>query len=265
MSNITSEEVSAAVWDGDLFLEYLPIISLEEGSCVGAEALVRWRRAGRVVAPQEFIPIIENTAVSGLVTYWVIDTVAKELGIWLREHDGVHIAINVPPEVLGRGGLAYTAGKANLLDLASKFILEITERGLPDELGAQTLHSRARDCVLVALDDVCGNDAALAIAAGVRPDILKIEKEAVERITRGDLSANEMSRMSALIRSAKLAVIAEGVEGVAQVDTLRQCGINWAQGWLFSHPLPAAEFIEYFLRRARKTGGWPGGLRPSRQ
>ena len=265
MSSITSEEVASAVWDDRLFLEYLPIVSLEERSCVGAEALVRWRRNGGVVAPQEFIPIIENTPVSGLVTYWVIDTVARELGTWLREHDGVHLAINVPPEVFGRGGLAYTAAKANLLDVASKFILEITERGLPDRLGVETLNTRSRGCVLVALDDVCANDAAFLLAAGVRPDILKIEKETIDRLTRCQLSTKEMSELSTLIQSAQLDVIAEGVESAAQVGILLDCGINWAQGWLFSHPLSAADFGEYFSRQPRRTGRSPGGFSMSRQ
>jgi len=83
----------------------------------------------------EFIPQIENTPVSGLVTCWVIDTVARELATWLRGHEGVHIAINVPPEVFGRGALEYAAAKARVLDLTSKVVLEITERGVPDKTG----------------------------------------------------------------------------------------------------------------------------------
>jgi sensor c-di-GMP phosphodiesterase-like protein len=187
MSSITPAEVAAAVWNDELFLEYLPIVSLDGGRCVGAEALVRWRCGEHVIAPLEFIPIVESTPVCGLVTYWVIDTVARELATWLRAHDGVHIAINVPPEVFGRGGLTYAAAKARLLDLASKFVLEITERGIPDKIGVEAINSRPRNGVLVALDDVCANHAAWLVAAQLRLDILKIEKASVDQITRREL------------------------------------------------------------------------------
>ncbi len=76
--------------------------------------------------PDRFIPVIEETPVSGLLTYWVVDTLAAELGDWLRGHENVLLGINVPPEILGRGGLEYAAERAGLLDQAGKLVLEIT-------------------------------------------------------------------------------------------------------------------------------------------
>ena len=76
---------------GEFFLEYQPICSLKSNHCVGAEALSRWRRGPTVVPPDEFIPYIENTPLSGLLTYWVIETVGRELGSWLRAHAGGHL------------------------------------------------------------------------------------------------------------------------------------------------------------------------------
>jgi sensor c-di-GMP phosphodiesterase-like protein len=244
-------EVRAALYNNELFLEYLPVVTLEDRRCVGAEALIRWRRGSRIVQPLEFIPSIENTPLSGLVTYWVIDTVAYELGNWLRAHDGVHIAINVPPEVFGRGGLEYAAAKSNVLDLASQFVVEITERGIPDRLGIEELNSRPRQGVLIALDDVGQSDASFLVAASVHVDILKIEKASVERITRANLSPAEIASLSALIRASGTTVVAEGVEEASQVDKLRDFGIEHGQGWLFSHPLPADRFMTYFANHER--------------
>ncbi len=242
----TSSEIREALYAGDLFLEYLPVVSLDDGRCVGGEALVRWRRGSCVIPPQEFIPLIENTPVSGLLTYWVIDTVATELSAWLRTQDRVHIAINVPPEVFGRGGLEYTAAKANLLDLAHKFVVEITERGVPDRLGVDELNSRRRGGVLVALDDVCGSEAGLLVASQVDVDILKLEKPFVEQITREDLPPALLSRLASLLRKSEVTMIAEGVELETQAAKLRGLGIEMAQGWLFAHPLCAADFMAYF-------------------
>jgi sensor c-di-GMP phosphodiesterase-like protein len=244
-------EVRAALYSGELFLEYLPVVALKDRRCVGAEALIRWRRGSRIVQPLEFIPLIENTPVSGLVTYWVIDTVAHELGNWLRDHEGVHIAINVPPEVFGRGGLEYAAAKAHVLDLASRFVVEITERGVPDKLGIDELNSRPRRGVLVALDDVGESDTGYLVAADVHVDILKIEKAAVEKITRATLEPQEIASFSSLIRTSGVSVVAEGVEEDAQVDKLRSFGIELAQGWLFSRPLTVDRLMDYFSRHVR--------------
>ena len=98
--------IEAGLNNGEFFLEYLPIISLEHHRCIGAEALIRWQRSSGVVPPLDFIPIVEETPLSGLITYWVIETAAVELGDLLRVVKDFSLSINIPPEILGRGGLA---------------------------------------------------------------------------------------------------------------------------------------------------------------
>src|SRR3954469_15828787 len=102
---ITLDSMRSGLARGEFFLEYLPTVSLADGRCTGAEALARWRRPTGVVRPDDFIPLIEGTPLSGVLTYWVFETVAQELGDWLRAHKEASIGINVPPEILGRGGL----------------------------------------------------------------------------------------------------------------------------------------------------------------
>src|SRR6185503_15225206 len=128
---IDQEAIREGLIRDEFFLEYLPTISLADGRCVGAEALIRWRRPSGVVPPGDFIPIAENTPLSGMLTYWVLDTIAAELSDWLRANPDVRVAINAPPEILGRGGMAYVAGKSGLAEHAGQLILEVTERGLP--------------------------------------------------------------------------------------------------------------------------------------
>jgi sensor c-di-GMP phosphodiesterase-like protein len=180
---ITVDEIQAALTRGELFLEYLPTISLAEGRCVGAEALTRWRRPSGVVPPLEFIPLIEGTPLAGLLTYWVIETVAKDLGGWLREHEDVHIAINVPPEILGRGGLEYAAEKAGLSEIRNQIMLEVTERGIPDQLGLATLDTASRSGVQIALDDVILTAPHLAVFSRGTLNLIKIDKSVVDQIT----------------------------------------------------------------------------------
>jgi sensor c-di-GMP phosphodiesterase-like protein len=77
---INLDDIRAGLAAEEFFLEYMPTVSLADGRCVGAEALARWRRPSGVVQPAEFIGLVEGTHLSGTLTYWVWETVAKELG-----------------------------------------------------------------------------------------------------------------------------------------------------------------------------------------
>ena len=114
---INIDTMRAGLLQGEFFLEYMPTIFLADGCCTGAEAVIRWRRAGSVILPGDFIPIVENTPLSGLITYWVIETLAAEMGNWLRANPDARISINIPPEILGRGGVMYAAVKSALIEL----------------------------------------------------------------------------------------------------------------------------------------------------
>ena len=238
-------EVRDALLNGELFLEYLPTVDLQNGGrCVGAEALVRWRRGEKVIMPMQFIPSIEGTPVAGLLTYWVIDTVETELGAWLRQHPHAHLSINVPPEILGRGGLEYAARKSRLIDVRQQIILEITERGIPDAVGLEELKDLASDSVRIALDDVGMDDSNLLVLFQTPVDVLKLDKRVVDDIDAPD-SQGLLAGLSPLIRASQRVVVAEGIEHPEQANLLRESGIAWGQGWLYSKALPAQEFITW--------------------
>jgi sensor c-di-GMP phosphodiesterase-like protein len=243
---ISLDAMRAGLAQGEFFLEYLPTISLADGRCTGAEALIRWRRATGVVYPNDFIPIAENTPVSGLVTYWVIDTVAAEMGDWLRANPNASIGINVPPEILGRGGIEYAANNSRLIELAPQIIAEITERGLPDLLGIEAMNYSRRKGVRIALDDVTlAGGANLTILARANIDIIKLDTSLISQIGPQCPHPGWLDDIAALLRSSRLVVIAEGVETEQQFLTLRKTNIQEAQGFFFSHPIPAALFIAY--------------------
>lgn len=234
---------------GEFFLEYLPTIALDDGRCVGAEALIRWARAGAIVQPGEFIPVVENTPVSGRLTYWVMDTIAAELSHWLRAHPGVHVGINVPPELLGRGGITYAAERSGLAEFARQIVLEVTERGVPDALGIKGLDAAHAVGVRVALDDVSLTGPNLAILARVPFHIVKVDRAQVRQIEPSNPRPGWLHGLAALLATTKLDVVAEGVETEFQVSVLRECGIRHAQGFYFAQPMSARELEAFHLRR----------------
>ncbi|MGY6216856.1 EAL domain-containing protein [Methylolobus aquaticus] len=247
---IDLREIYDALTGTEFFLEYQPIVALEDGRWSGVEALIRWQRPTGLVMPSDFIPLAENTPLSGLITYWVIERVADELGAWLKANDDLFVSINVPPEILGRGGLEYASQKSGLRELSHQVVLEITERGIPDQMGAEALelipqYSSAR----IALDDVMLNGANIAVLSRLTFDFVKIHPELVQQIDRSNPAPPWLSHLSDLQRSAPLQLIAEGIENSAQAEALKQSGIQMGQGFFFSRP----KRFEQLLRPSSRT------------
>lgn len=243
---MTSDDVRSGLERGELFIEYLPIVTLRDERCVGAEALVRWHRGDAIMMPLEFIPAIENTPVSGKLTYWVIDTVAAELGGWLAEHGEAQISINVPPEILGRGGIEYAAVRSGLRARADQIVLEVTERGVPDRLGLDALNEIARKGVRIALDDITLSGVNLALIARCSFSIVKIDRGLIAQLEYDKPLPNWLVGLGSLLRTTELEVIAEGIETRFQANVLMAAGVEMGQGYLYSTPLSARALKEYY-------------------
>jgi sensor c-di-GMP phosphodiesterase-like protein len=243
---INIDTMRAGLLQGEFFLEYMPTISLADGRCTGAEALIRWRRASGVILPDDFIPIAENTPLSGLITYWVIETVATEIGDWLRANSDARISINVPPEILGRGGLQYAADKSGLIELAPQLILEVTERGVPDLIGLNAINLACGIGCHIALDDVALTGGAnLTMLARSHISIIKLDRSLVAQITPECSYPEWLGGITAMLGSSGMEVIAEGVETEQQALALLKANIQMAQGFFFSRSIPATDFIAY--------------------
>jgi EAL domain-containing protein (putative c-di-GMP-specific phosphodiesterase class I) len=251
-----SEDLRAAIDRGELFLEYLPTVMLADSHCVGGEALVRWRRNREVLAAEAFIPLIENTPVSGTLTYWVLDTVATELGEWLGENSGAHVSINIPPEILGRGGLAYVASRTGLCDRLNQIVLEITERGVPDRLGLDALNLMAERGIRIALDDVMMNGANLALLTRCNFSMIKLDRELIAQLTPDKPHPEWFAGLRDLLKRSSLQVVAEGVTSAHQARALHAIGVQMAQGYFYSAGLTAPALMAFY----RGAHGLSGGL-----
>lgn len=241
-----SEDIRAALDRGELFLEYLPTVMLIDSHCVGGEALVRWKRGAVVLPAASFIHLIENTPVSGTLTYWVLDTVARELGDWLRANSEAHISINVPPEILGRGGLAYVATRSGLHTRVEQIVLEITERGVPDRLGLDALNLMVERGVRLALDDVMMSGANLALLTRCKFSMIKLDRQIIGDIVPGRPAPSWVAGLESLLKSSPLQVVAEGVESEYQARTLHSIGVQMAQGHFYSTSLTARALMDFY-------------------
>lgn len=251
-----SEDIRAALDRGELFVEYLPTVMLADSHCVGAEALVRWRRGDIVIPAAAFVPLIENTPMSGTLTYWVLDTVATQLGAWLGANPGAHISINVPPEILGRGGLAYVATRSGLIAHVNQIVLEITERGVPDRLGLEALNLMASRGVQLALDDVMMSGTNLALLTRCKFCMIKLDREIIAQLSPGQPAPAWLDGLESLLKTCSFQVVAEGVQSEYQVKTLNSVGVQMAQGHFYSATLTAPALIDFH----RETSVWRGSV-----
>ncbi|MDQ0322804.1 sensor c-di-GMP phosphodiesterase-like protein [Pararhizobium capsulatum DSM 1112] len=251
-------ELDLAIRNREFIVHYQPIVELETGICFGAEALVRWLRPdGTLVRPDLFIPIAEETGLIMPITNQVVEIVIAELKSLLVNERTLHIAINLCAEDITTGRiLDFLDGKLQSTGIHREQIwLEITERGLVDIDAARVTLRRARQAGhAVAIDDFGTGYSSLQYLQGLPIDALKIDKSFVDTIGKDSATSSVILHIITMSQELGLLSTAEGVETEDQAAFLRARGVNFAQGWLFSRPLPAKEFIG-FHKNNKETFG----------
>lgn len=242
-------ELAHAIHKREFTVHYQPIIDIQNGDCVGAEALLRWRRPdGSWIRPDLFIPVAEDTGLIRDLTEQVIDMVGRDLGAQLSRRSSLHIAINLPADLIENDAILHsTARLTERHGIApSQIWLEATERSFMNYAAVNDTISKAH--VLgyrVAMDDFGTGYSSLSHLQQVAFDALKIDKSFVDTIGRSSAKSSVLDHIIDLAKALDVDVIAEGVEQQNQADYLKSKGVRFAQGWLFSRPLPAHEFLAY--------------------
>ncbi|WP_227983122.1 sensor domain-containing protein [Dickeya poaceiphila] len=226
---------------------YQPIIELASNNVVKAEALVRWHHPTRgMVSPAEFIPLAEDTGLIVPLGDWVARQAITQLAQWRKTFDpNFQIAINQSPIQLRSKDFSDMSWVQELerhgLD-GSAVIIEITEGLLLNaELRVNNnLHLFRDTGIQIAIDDFGTGYSSLAYLRKFDIDCLKIDRSFVEDID--GVGFELCVAIIAMAHSLGLKVVAEGIETQQQCDTLARIGCDYAQGFLFSRPVPAPEF-----------------------
>ncbi|WP_162888746.1 EAL domain-containing protein [Dechloromonas sp. HYN0024] len=237
-----------ALQNNELTVYYQPQISLDTGNMIGMEALLRWTTpAFGPVSPAEFIPIAEETGLILPIGEWVLRTACRQVRQWLDLGlASLRIAVNLSSRQFRQ---------ANLVGIVSQCLtetglpagaleLEITESALIDEVDEAIIQCRALKSlgIKISLDDFGTGYSSLAYISRFPFDKIKIDQSFVRDITENPVNAAIANAAIVLARSLNLSVLAEGVETEAQASFLRSRRCDAMQGYLFSRPVPAAEF-----------------------
>jgi sensor c-di-GMP phosphodiesterase-like protein len=245
-------ELAIAIQQREFVVHYQPIVELKTGRCVGSEALVRWRRPdGSLVSPDQFIPLAEETGLIMPITDQVIAAVVSDLGAYLVAERSMHVAINLCAADIKTGRILPVISDAleNTGIQTRQVWLEATERGFMDIDSAKTTITLARQLGhAVAIDDFGTGYSSLQYLQGLPLNVLKIDKAFIDAIGLKAATSAVTSHIIDMARTLNLQIVAEGVETDEQLDYLLDHDVEFAQGWLFSRPLPANDFVTFYFR-----------------
>ena len=231
-------------------LHYQPKIDLASRKVVGCEALLRWRHPQwGMVSPAEFIPVAEETGMILQIGAWVMREAAWQAADWARKGYPVRVAVNLSARQFADPALVQSL--VSLLEQhqlpANALELEITESTMMDGVAnaAQILRDIKGMGVSLAIDDFGTGYSSLAYLKTFDIDKLKIDQSFIRDIHSDPDDAAIVRALVVLSHELGLEVVAEGVEDEAQLNFLQALGCDIAQGYFFSKPLPAADFVAF--------------------
>lgn len=241
---LLENEVRKALGGDGLRLAYQPIVDARNGRLVGREALLRWHHPVRGdIAPDVFIPIIEDSGLIHQIGDWVIREACVEAAGW---SDDIRVAVNISAAQLTGAGLAKTVVSALAstgLD-PSRLELEVTESVfLGDDPETLASLERLRSLgVRLVLDDFGTGYSSFGYLARSHFSKIKIDQIFVRGAAVGDQKCLAIiNAILALAHGLKVETTAEGVESAAEAVQMREMGVDQLQGYHFGRPAFADE------------------------
>lgn len=236
---------------------YQPIVDLKSGLCVGMEALMRWQRPYGAVRPDIFIAVAEENGLAIPLTRHLLKLISRDLAkVTLPPH--LYLSINLSadhlndPMVIGDIARFQQAGGP----ASPRMVLEITERTvLPsNQMVLDNMRALRALGATFAIDDFGTGQSSLAYLEQFTIECLKIDQRFVSSINTNAINVPVLELIISLGASLELKLIAEGVETEVQAAYLRQHGVRYAQGYLFAHPMPMQDLMEWLDSQSALPG-----------
>ncbi|MEK7690405.1 MAG: EAL domain-containing protein [Bdellovibrionota bacterium] len=251
-------ELRAAIENGELLLQYQPIVDLKDGAISGFEALLRWNHPTKgMVSPGIFVPIAEETDLVEPIGRWVLQQALSDLpaleSAYRTMHDSqkpLFMSVNVSGRQMEDASFfqALETGLEVTGVSPSSVKLEITESALTDPGIAREWIRRVKAIgARVSLDDFGTGYSSLGHMGQFDIDCLKLDKSLVDGLFTDMKSPIIARSVVAMATSLKLEIIVEGVETERQLKFLRQLPPVLVQGFYFARPMPFEQLIDHLV------------------
>ncbi len=239
----------STVEDFDVY--YQPIVDLRDGSIAAVEAILRWEHPGLgTIAPSEFLASAERRGQVATLGRWTIDKACAQTTRWGATRDGLAMrtCINVAAVQVADPGFVEDVMSAMVRHgaTAHQLAFEVTEEALaavPDDLRASLADAR----IALVLDHAGTRAPSPASLEQLPITMIKFDRSFVTD-DRPDDPSSILRSAAELARSLSLPCVAKGVETREQLQAVRDCGVPFAQGYLFSRPQSAAAIEQLVLR-----------------
>ena len=249
-------DLRRAVERSEFEVFYQPIVGLADEQIAGFEALVRWQHPERGrVFPDEFVGIAEETGLILPIDRFVLKEACHQTKTWQEDFGPLSISVNLSAKQFALSDIVFVIDQVlqeTGLD-PQDLKLEITESALMDnrESAAEIFHEIKKRRVQLGLDDFGTGYSSLSYLHRFPLDTLKIDRSFVSRMTDeiGDHEAIVKTIVS-LAQNLKFQTVAEGIETIAQLESLQALDCLYGQGYYFAKPMPAAQ-AEKLLRENR--------------
>lgn len=250
----TEHLLHRALERSELMLHYQPVVEVDGARTVGVEALIRWSHPKEgLIAPYRFIPVAEDSGLIIPIGAWVIEEACRQLRDWQqvgRTGQYGTVDVNLSARQIDHPGIVGTVERI-LSETGlppENLTLEITESALMKDAASALAVLRALKSlgVSLAIDDFGTGYSSLSYLQRFPLDVLKVDKSFVDGL---GISADGEEIVAAVINLAHalgLEVVAEGVETERQLEVLQRLHCDFAQGFLFSKPVSAADLIDTF-------------------
>ena len=243
-------ELRAAVRDpGSHFqLAFQPQVDMRTGVLVAAEALVRWRRGGQTVSPLEFLSLASEYGLMPELGRWVLEHSCQVVCEWRREVPAV-VAVNVDAQQLDEQFADVVAQVLQETGTSPSWLMiEITEAAAMGGHAQRELDRIRALGVAISIDDFGTGFSSLSRLTDLPTQQVKIDRAFVDGLGQSNETLEIVRTIVALARALGLQTLAEGVETVAQAQTLLMEGVEIGQGFLFAPPLSADECLAMWRR-----------------
>lgn len=247
-------ELHTALINNEFEVYYQPLVNFSTGTIEKAEALLRWFHPVRgAISPEEFIPIAEESGLIIEIGTWVYRQVFAQLASWQQAGlQNIRICVNNSPAQFRSDKRPTKLIKELLVEYqlpGEKLIVEITEGLLMHS--EQHVHEQLLELrnmgIEVALDDFGTGYSSLSYLKQFDIDYIKIDQSFVQNLKRGSQDAALCEAMTAMAHKLDIMVVTEGVENEEQRDILSGMGCDFAQGFLYHHPMSAKEMTKVLI------------------
>ncbi|WP_208597712.1 bifunctional diguanylate cyclase/phosphodiesterase [Desulfogranum mediterraneum] len=249
-------DLNGSITNGELEIHYQPFIEIGSGKIIGKEALLRWRHPELgLVLPGRFINMAEDSGMIFVLGKWVLRQVCLQHKAWLdMGNEPGYVAVNVSPREFAHPDFEETV--TTILEqtcLPPQFLeLEITETiAMEDaESTLKVINSLKERGIRLSIDDFGTGYSSLTYLERFNADVLKIDKFFINGVPDDQKLTSIVRTIISMAHHLGLKVLAEGVETATQRTFLHRYGCDYAQGFYYARPLPAAE-IEQILTGSR--------------